>query len=101
MHVRTSVNGRRRLALLVLLIGMFQFAICAAGCDCLRMAGTGMSAPLTSHGDTDGCLCCAQSIRMPGIVRIPGPLAELFIASRPASRMLPDKTPDIDHPPRS
>ena len=63
-------------ALLVLLIGVFQIAVCAADYDRFLPAPTGIPSHSSSLGDADGCLCGAQN-RVPSQTDVPDPLKRL------------------------
>jgi hypothetical protein len=64
----------RFVAVRVLLIGVFQIAMCAADCDCFLPAAARMSPHSASRADADGCLCCAQSAEVHISIEIPSPL---------------------------
>jgi hypothetical protein len=91
----------RTIALLVLMIGAVQIAMCAADCDCFLPATAGISGHSSSQSDADGCLCCAQNAQLSSLIDVPELMHELFVPSKFLLQIPKDHTLLIDLPPRS
>jgi hypothetical protein len=91
----------RTIALLVLIIGTVQIAMCAADCDCFLPSTAGISSHSSSPGDADGCLCCAQNAQLSNLIDVPKLAYVLFVPSKFLLQIPQDRTLLIDLPPRS
>jgi hypothetical protein len=94
-------RGLRAIALLVLLMGVFQIAMCATDCDCFLPLSPGISSHSSLQSDADGCLCCAQYARVAVAIGVPVPVFERFERSKSLLQIPQDGTLLVYRPPRS